>query len=227
MTDKPTKTPEQPLAAQDLPPEIQEMIERYKYRMSLPEKTPTRYPKARDDEAIVAQGVLDEYVVYDLDRYKAHSLNPTAATVWQWCNGQTDADVLAERLAEHLDLTPEQAEPLLWLALDRLEGKKLLASKVDRPPAYTNITRRQVLSSVAVSLLPVVASLVVPEAAQAQSLPSGSPCTSTSQCAGECCCMVPAGTGGFCAGVAGQTTCFVQAMFCTRPLPNGCGGICV
>ena len=38
-----------------------------------------KYPKSRDDEQIVAQDILDEYVIYDLGRQKSHALNPTAA----------------------------------------------------------------------------------------------------------------------------------------------------
>ena len=102
--------------ARDLPPEVVERIRRHTYLMSLPLPTPTRCPKARDDEAIVAQDVLDEYVVYDLYRHKVHSLNPTAATVWQWCDGETPLADMTDRLGTRLDLDRETAAPLLYLA---------------------------------------------------------------------------------------------------------------
>lgn len=110
--DEVTDTPE--LSA--LRAEMEERLKRHTYLQSLPLTTPTRCPKARDDEAIVAQEVLDEYVVYDLHRHKVHSLNPTAATVWQWCDGETTLAVMATRLGTALDLDREAAEPLMYLA---------------------------------------------------------------------------------------------------------------
>ena len=108
--------------------ELEERRRRHTYLLSLPRPTPTRCPKARDDEAIVAQDVLDEYVVYDLLRHKVHALNPTAATVWHWCDGQTPLEELTGRLGTELALDRERAEPLLYLALDRLERAKLLGA---------------------------------------------------------------------------------------------------
>ena len=75
-------------------------------------------PKARAND-IVIQELFDELVIYDLKRNKVHSLNPTAAFVWQHCNGQRTPAELAALLQRKFQ-TP-QAEPLLWLALDRLE----------------------------------------------------------------------------------------------------------
>ena len=49
---------------------------------------PARLPRVRTERLLV-QDVLDEIVVYDLDRNKAHSLNPTAAAVWTECVRQT------------------------------------------------------------------------------------------------------------------------------------------
>ena len=144
-------------------------MRRHRYLLSLPLPTPTRCPKARDDEAIVAQEVLDEYVVYDLLRHKVHALNPTAATVWQWCDGQTPFPVLTDRLGTHLGLLHRSAEPVLFLALDRLEHAKLLNARVDRPAAFWTMRRRRVLRLAAACLLPVVMSRVAPVAAQALS----------------------------------------------------------
>ncbi len=52
-------------------------------------------PQARQDKLLV-QEVGDELVVYDQKRHVAHSLNRTAALVWQNCDGQrTVADLAA------------------------------------------------------------------------------------------------------------------------------------
>ena len=155
--------------ASDVRAELDERVRRHTYLLSLPLPTPTRYPKFRDDEAIVAQEVHDEFVVYDLSRHKVHSLNTTAATVWQWCDGQTPLAEMTRRLGTELALDRERAEPLLYLALDQLEQAKLLEAYVARPAAYRMVRRRQILRLVAAGLVPVVASALAPSAAEAQS----------------------------------------------------------
>ena len=45
---------------------------------------PARRPRVRTERLLV-QDVLDEIVVYDLDRNVAHSFNPTVASVWTEC----------------------------------------------------------------------------------------------------------------------------------------------
>ena len=129
--------------ARDLPPEVVERIRRHTYLLSLPLPTPTRCPKARDDEAIVAQEVMDESVVYDLNRHKVHSLSPTAALVFGWCDGQTRPAAMVQRLAAKHAITNAQAEPLVWLAVDRLEKAKLLVARTTRPARFHRMTRRQ------------------------------------------------------------------------------------
>ena len=122
------------------------------------------HPKARQDNLVV-QELFDELVVYDLARDQVHSLNPTAAQVWQGCDGQTSPAQLAGRLQP--ELAPAQAEALVWLALDRLGQADLLEQKVVRPGGL-KISRRQALRALGISalLLPVVASLAAPAAAQ-------------------------------------------------------------
>lgn len=122
------------------------------------------HPKARQDDLVV-QELFDELVVYDLARDEVHSLNPTAARVWQGCDGQTSPAQLAGRLQP--ELVPAQAEALVWLALDRLGQAHLLEQKVVRPGGL-KISRRQALQALGISalLLPVVASLAAPAAAQ-------------------------------------------------------------
>jgi hypothetical protein len=50
---------------------------------------------------------------------EVHNLNPTAATVWQLCDGQTTPQQIAGPLKGDLDAV--QAEQLVWLTLKRLE----------------------------------------------------------------------------------------------------------
>lgn len=199
--------------------EMDERIRRYRYLMSLPLPTATCCPKARDDEAIVAQDVLDEYVVYDLYRHKVHALNPTAATVWQWCDGETPLADLTDRLGRQLALDRETAAPLLYLALGRLEQANLLEARVDRPPAYRRVRRRQMLQLVAASLLPVVTAMVAPAAAQ--SLSTGCPNVPSDclTCASGVCCDCNSASDVFdldhlyvCCGVAVGLCAFVDTV---------------
>ena len=45
-------------------------------------------PRARQEKLLVHE-LTDEVLVYDLKRHKAHSLNKTAALVWQRCDGKS------------------------------------------------------------------------------------------------------------------------------------------
>jgi hypothetical protein len=142
-------------------------------------------PQARQDD-IVVQELFDEVVVYDLKRDKIHALNPTAAFVWQQCDGSRSRQELAGLLAQEFQ-TP-QADALVMLTLDRLEKAHLLAGDMPPTNGHRPITRRELLkmAGVTVALLPVVKSIVAPTVAQAQStancVPKGGFCTSDSQC---------------------------------------------
>jgi hypothetical protein len=76
---------------------------------------------------------------------EVHNLNPTAAKVWELCDGQTSAAQMAMQLQAELD-TPH-AEELVWLTLARLEKAHLLQNKVVLPagPQREVITRRELL----------------------------------------------------------------------------------
>ncbi len=71
----------------------------------------------------------------------------------------------------HGDLTPAQAEELVWLALKRLEQAHLLEHPVVRPAGHKVYTRRELLArlGVAAVMLPVVSSIVTPGPVEAQS----------------------------------------------------------
>ena len=91
-----------------------------------PENREGSCPKARR-EKIICEQVMDEYVIYDLERHKVHALNPTASQVWQWCDGMTPRNQLANKLAHQLEIGNDDAEAVLDLALDRLQAAQLLA----------------------------------------------------------------------------------------------------
>ena len=126
-------------------------------------------PQARIED-IVVQEVFDELVIYDLKRDKIHNLNPTAAFIWRHCNGQRAPAELAELFQQAFAIP--QAQPLVWLTLERLERAHLLEGKLTRSNGHRTLTRREVFKMVGVSivLLPVVTSMAAPVAAQATTI---------------------------------------------------------
>ena len=152
------------------------------------ETTRTLMPRARQDELVVEE-LSDETLVYDLKRHKARCLNRTAALVWRCCDGQKSVAEVAA-LLEHQSATPAD-EAVVWMALDRLGKAHLLSEPVTLPADRAQYSRREVLRSLGrvagISLLPVVASIVAPRAAQALSH-----CISSA----ECDVRPPGGCGG-------------------------------
>jgi hypothetical protein len=189
----------------------------------MPKRT-TLLPKARQDKLLV-QAVGDELVVYDQERHHAHCLNPSAALVWRYCDGQTSIAEITMRLRDELNLPSD--DQFVWQALDQLERARLLRNAVTPPSTGTNISRREMigrlLSAGAVLLLPVVTSILVPTASEAQSCETSGDCfvgdvcvqVSSSDPRKECrradtvpppgepnCCEPP--LNGVCEGLAGR-----------------------
>jgi hypothetical protein len=135
-------------------------------------------PKARPAEELIINPIGEELVVYDRQRSKAHSLNPTAAFVFEHLDGQTSLTELSALLVAKYTLTTAQASDLMWLSLDRLEKAHLLQGKIAWPAGIGHYyTRRQILktASMQAALLPVVVTIMAPTPAQADSPPSPSP----------------------------------------------------
>jgi hypothetical protein len=130
-------------------------------------------PEARREGLIVEQ-IGKALVVYDVDREQAHSLNPTAALVWQHCDGAHSVQDLAHLVQNRLDVLP--STELVEMTLSKLEKAHLLSCPVRLDNA---VSRREVLNSlgtratVAVAMLPVIMTMIAPEPALAQSRPSG------------------------------------------------------
>lgn len=129
-----------------------------------------QYPKKSDK--VYVEAIDQELCVYDWERQKMHTLNPTAALVWQQCDGQTAPAQMAARLEQ--ELQAPQAEQLVWLSLDRLEKAQLLEAKATRPALGKPLTRRELLKAAGLSLalLPLVKSIVLPTPVEAQCSPN-------------------------------------------------------
>jgi hypothetical protein len=142
---------------------------------------------ARKDDLIV-QKVGDEAIVYDLATHRAHSLNRTAALVFEKLDGEQDLASVARHVGKALGRPPQKE--IVATALNELAAADLLR------PGDT-LPRRSVLRGLAVGLLPVVVSIAVPPAAAAGScLPNGDPCSSDPECCSGSC--VDCGTGFLC-----------------------------
>jgi hypothetical protein len=132
-------------------------------------------PKVRGSGLLVQQ-LVDELLVYDLERNEAHCLNGIAAAVWALCDGERTVAEIGRLLGT--DLAPADAEALVWCALDQFAERRLLEEEVAEEPhhaASATMTRRQMVARIglAVVALPLVESIVSPPAAMAQSGTTG------------------------------------------------------
>lgn len=162
------------------------------------------YPTRREDALIVVP-LDDELLVYDLRRHRAHCLNRAAAIVWRHCDGQTSVDELAEVVRR--ELSGEVGDELVWYALRRLRGSRLLVSSGAEPPEETRWTRRDIVrrlaaAGIVAAVLPTVLSIVVPTTLHAQGscLPAGSLCNPPNIpcCPGLRCRGLPPGSQAMC-----------------------------
>ena len=133
-------------------------------------------PYPQQTATVHVEQLGDELCIYDWQRKQVHALNPTAARVWQRCDGQTSAAQIAAALLA--DMPPAHAEELVWMTLGQLAKAHLLEGELAKPAAFKGLTRRQFLKKVgmAAALLPAVYSIVAPAAVAAQSpVPTATP----------------------------------------------------
>ena len=168
----------------------------------------SRKPTARQEQLIVEE-VLDETIIYDLRRNRAHSLNRTAALVWRHCDGRTGVRTLARLLAKELKVPPSEA--MVWMALNRLAKARLLDVSPTPPGPSATYSRRAVMRTLGAVgrvalILPVVHSILTPLAVQAQSCISKTDCEALTPplCTGQAVCAPPSGR---CCTETSPTTC--------------------
>jgi hypothetical protein len=115
-------------------------------------------PEKRD--GLVFQAIGDEFVVYDPKTHQAHSLNRAAALVFEQVDGKADSSEIARKVGDRLG--GKSSDRVVEVALDRLGKAGLLTT-----PASSS--RRALLRGLAVALVPVVTTVLVPRAAAAAS----------------------------------------------------------
>lgn len=207
-------------------------------------------PLSRQSD-IVVRDLADELLIYDLRINKAYCLNQTSALVFQFSDGAKTASEIGELISRKLGISV--GEEFVWLALQDLEKENLLERREESTDYLAGLSRREIVKRVglaSMAALPVIASVVAPSAASAQSPgPLFSRCSEPLQCAsGNCvrtsflpsvgsfCC--PPGNGGTLPGAiatASDLTCFdscrqdAAAVCCSgvaQPTPCGTNTFC-
>lgn len=120
----------------------------------------------RRTQGLVVKELPEEVLVYDLERHRAHCLNPTAALVFKHCDGDTTVSEIAGVLRTRLRVPADGK--WVHLALDHLEKAHLLEECGDAswaPSSRRELIRRLGLTGAA--LLPLVSSVVAPTPVEA------------------------------------------------------------
>lgn len=163
-------------------------------------------PRARSRKLVI-QELEGETLVYDLQKHRAYCLNETASQIWQACDGRTTVAAIARQIAGNSNVRDVD---VVCLGLHNLAQCGLLEERPAWLPEQGGVTRRDVLQAVgksAAALLPAVAALAVPHAAQAATCPcpgiiTGASCLGCIGCCGRnCtrkCSSSGSGSGGTC-----------------------------
>jgi Coenzyme PQQ synthesis protein D (PqqD) len=135
-------------------------------------------PRARKDGLVIKE-LVNETLVYDLERDEAHCLNQTAALVWKFCDGKTTVARMAGLLQEKLDLSVNA--DVVWLAIKQLQRFHLVESYDRETVATPSVTRRNLVLKYAPAalVLPLIMSISAPAAAGAATptpTPTPDPC---------------------------------------------------
>lgn len=142
------------------------------------------------------QELADEVLVYDLDRHRAHALNPIAALVWRHCDGETTMGEMSRILVDEMDIPADQE--LVGFVLARLKQAHLLEEDTSVPAGL--YSRREFAGKLkriglaASFLVPLVTSIVAPTPGHAQT------CVPNTSCAGVPNCTPCDNAGGNCEG---------------------------
>lgn len=123
------------------------------------------HPTARRTDIIV-QTLGTEVLAYDQRHDAAHSLNASAALVYEHADGTRSIDALAALLGDSLGVPHDRA--LVEVALLELQEAKLLETTI---VGARGVSRRDVVRrlGLAAAAMPLVASVVAPTPLMAQS----------------------------------------------------------
>lgn len=142
-------------------------------------------PTARKNDLVV-QPIDGELLIYDLLTSTAKSLNPPIAFLWQKSDGTRSISDLAVELSS--DFGGKISKEYVEFALSELSKHGLLAETYRSPSGFSRREAIRKIGMTSMVALPVIASLVAPEAISAQTcVPNNSVCTTSAQCCSGCC----------------------------------------
>ena len=171
-------------------------------------------PKARTS-GLVVERLSDEVLVYDLETHEAHCLNPSAALVWDYCDGRNSVQEIT-RLLRARKVEP-CTEEVVWHALSQLQRFSLLEDEIEVPREALTLSRRELarrLGLAGAASLPFVLSIVAPAAASAATCGAfGEPCAENARCCSGIC------INGTCACLDQNSNCTLDVQCCS----NRCG----
>lgn len=134
-------------------------------------------PKSKKQNVVV-QELENELLVYDLQTNKAFCLNETSAMVFQLCNGKRTVSEIADALS--VKLKTLVSEDYVRLTLHELNRDGFLENSDEIITYLNGISRREMVRKVGLAsmiALPLISSVVAPNAAMAASQPIN--CTPT------------------------------------------------
>ena len=172
-----------------------------------------KLPKARN-ENIIMQNLENEVLIYDTITDNAYCLNETCGAVFNACDGKQSFDDLKRNY--------RFTDDLIFLALDELKNKNLLADDKSYQSPFAGMSRREAVRRVGLGTmiaLPVVAAMIAPNAANAASAacPPLSPVAACTPNAAGC-----FGSGANTAVCGGGTTGRSCAQACAPFAPRCC-----
>ena len=183
-------------------------------------------PAARREQLVV-QELNGEILIYDLKIDKVHSLNETAATVWQFCDGMKSIEEISCLMTQKFK--KPISEGLVVLALDHLNRENLLLGYAS---TFSSLSRREAIKKIglgATVALPLVSTLIAPTATMAQS-GAAATCSIGTACTCSVANTINLTTGVNCRTLGGTPTGCGAALTCdclvTSSTTNGaCVGI--
>ncbi|HKR59019.1 MAG TPA: PqqD family protein [Pyrinomonadaceae bacterium] len=146
-------------------------------------KSNTRLPRALTENFVIRE-LVDETLVYDTGRDKAHCLNRTAALVWKQCDGSTTVREALRSLNSAFSVPVD--EDVIWLAVKQLQRFHL----VERTAKSPSVSRRALVLKYAPAALalPVIMSISAPTPAGLSScVLNGNPCQQQVPCCSGFC----------------------------------------
>ncbi|MEZ5347214.1 MAG: PqqD family protein [Pyrinomonadaceae bacterium] len=165
---------------------------------------------------VVVQDFGSEVLVYDLQTNKAFCLNETSALVYRLCDGsRTPAEISVAISAE---LNVPVSEELVNLALFDLDKNDLLENENTFPVNFSGLSRRDAVKTIGFAsmiALPIVSSIVAPNAASAQSgaaLAIGQACSPGQCVSGNCRAVTSGPSPACCAAITTRTPAFAPGI---------------